>query len=489
MKKIFDPLFKRVYVPLTYTLPVILAVFAISGGYISVVVIDHILKNEVLLYPGLADDIRKLSDIIKISSLVFLVLAIAIGILLSRIINQAVESIISSQGQIEKGKPLSPVPQQMTGDELEKLTGSFNQMVSRLNSYILDSLMGCTIILDQDTNILSMNASARKTLNVGDDEDVHRKMEDVLGNGGMNADFIQIMKSALKEGMVSSSREVAFHFKGGGAVTLGLTASVLRNQAKEPAGLFVIFKDLTRIKELQLQMQRTEKMISLGRLSASIAHEIRNPLGSIKGLTQLLMERSPEDEKVQRYTGVMIREIERLDRVVQNLLNFANPTEQEFEECDINEVVREAVQLACYKKSQNRPNIEEAYDTSAPHAFAEREKLFQAVLNIVLNALEASGENDRVSVRTRFCANSLFFRQVNDHDGIRVEVSNTGSTIPPEIMEKIFDPFFTTKSEGSGLGLAITQQIISAHNGNLKVDSRDNTTTFGIELPLSRANV
>lgn len=477
------------YVPLTYTLPIILAVFAISGGYISLVVVERILEQHVVTDPGVAEDILKLSKVIKISSLVFLALSLVVGTLLSRAINSTVEQMIESHAHIRAGVPVNPVQPQMSGDELEKLTGSFNQIVNRLNSYILDSLMGCTIILDQDANILSMNAAARKTLDVAEEADVHRGIEEILGNGGANREFIQIMKSALRDGMISSSREVAFHMRGGGEVTLGITASVLRNQNKEPVGLFVIFKDLTRIKEVQLQMQRTEKMVSLGRLSASIAHEIRNPLGSIKGLTQILQERAPGDEKVQRYAGVMIREIERLDRVVQNLLNFANPTEQEFEECDINELVREAVTLACYKKTERRPNVEQVYDVSAPRAFAEREKLFQAVLNIVLNALEAAGEDERVMVRTKFCADSLIFRGTSDRDGILVEVSNTGAVIPADMMEKIFDPFFTTKAEGSGLGLAITQQIISAHNGNLKVKSQDNLTTFGVEIPIARANV
>ena len=487
--KIISQLFKRVYVPLTYTLPIIMGVLAFSCGYISIVFLDYMLGHGSTLPIGSIHELLKVMNYIKALTLIFVFLAVVIGILLSRSINEAVAGIVSSHASIKRGEAVRPMREYTSGDEMEKLTESFNRTVDQLNSYILDSLMGCTIILDEQMNVLSMNASARKTINIPDDADIHRNLEALVGQNGANREFISLMRSSLKEGLVSSSREVMFSPPGGESVTLGLTASILRNQSKGAVGLFVIFKDLTKIKEIQRQLQRTEKMVSLGRLSASIAHEIRNPLGSIKGLTQLLMERAPEDEKVQRYTGVMIREIERLDNVVQNLLNFANPTENAFEPCDVNEVVREVVALACYKRSENRPRIEEDFDTSAPQVFAEKEKLFQALLNIVMNAFEASGKNDIVKVSTRFRAENFFFRDMADRDGILVEITNSGSTIPAETMEKIFDPFFTTKAEGSGLGLAITQQIISSHKGNLKVRSKDNLTTFAIELPISAQHV
>ncbi|MBI5177849.1 MAG: PAS domain-containing protein [Nitrospinae bacterium] len=485
MPAVSGHLFKRVYVPMTYTLPIIMAILALSCGYIAIEFLDYMLGHGSALPLQSINEVMRVIKVLKVITVMFVIAGAVLGILMSRAINQAIEEIIASHGQIKEGAPVRPVQVQASGNELERLSDSFNRTVNQLNNYILDSLMGCTIILDQNLNVLSMNAAARKTLHIPDAAEIHEGLAELLGKGGENREFIELMRVSLLEGMVSSSREVPFTPAGGDMVTLGLTASVLRNARKEPVGLFVIFKDLTRIKEVQKQMQRTEKMVSLGRLSASIAHEIRNPLGSIKGLTQLLMERAPEDEKVQRYTGVMIREIERLNGVVQNLLNFANPTDHAFERCDVKDIVREVVALASYKKAENRPRIDEEYDTTAPAIMAEREKLFQALLNIVINALEAAGKDDAVQIRTKFRAESFQFRDMDDHDGVVIEISNTGSTIDPDTMEKIFDPFFTTKSEGSGLGLAITQQIISLHNGNLKVRSKDNLTTFIIELPIS----
>ncbi|MEE8484174.1 MAG: ATP-binding protein [Nitrospinota bacterium] len=482
---IIKRLFSRVHVSILYTLPVIVVVFALSGGFVAIVFIEEVMPKD----PGAMMEVNRLAlqnaiKIIKIISIILIIFAGIVGVLLSRSINQSISSIVKSYRNIKDGKPLEEVEARLSGDEMEELTANFNRVVEVLNSYILESLMGCTMILDNDLNVLSMNMAARNAMAVGEYENVHKKLGDVLGGQAENLTFLELLKSSIKEETVSSSEKISFRAKNGETVTVGLTASILRNEKNEPVGLFVIFKNLTKILEVQRQIRRTEKMVSLGRMSAGIAHEIRNPLGSIKGLTQLLMERSPDDEKVQRYTGVMIREIDRLNNVVQKLLNFSNPTEREFTKCDINEILKEVVELAGYERKEGRAHLKEEYDTSAPVILAEREKLVQALLNILMNALEITGPNDEITIKTYFGPEQFVFEDLEDRDGIAVEITNTGSTIEPEMMEKIFEPFFTTKEEGSGLGLAITQQVIASHNGNLKVASKNTSTTFRIELPI-----
>ncbi len=482
---IIKRLFSRVHVSILYTLPVIIVIFALSGGLVAIVFIEEVMPKE----PGAMMEVNRLAiqnaiKVIKIINIIIILFAVIVGVLLSRSINQSISAIVKSYRNIKDGRPLEEIEARFSGDEMEDLTANFNRVVEVLNSYILESLMGCTMILDNDLNVLSMNMAARGAMAVGEYENVHKNLDDVLGGQAGNLNFLELLKSSIKEETVSSSEKISFTAKNGETVTVGLTASILRNEKNKPVGLFVIFKNLTKILEVQRQIRRTEKMVSLGRMSAGIAHEIRNPLGSIKGLTQLLMERSPDDEKVQRYTGVMIREIDRLNNVVQKLLNFSNPSEREFAECDINEILKEVVELAGYDRKEGRAHLKEEYDTSAPIILAEREKLVQAILNILMNALEITGPDDDITIKTYFGAEQFVFEDLEDRDGIAVEITNTGSTIEIEIMEKIFEPFFTTKKEGSGLGLAITQQVIASHNGNLKVSSKNASTTFRIELPI-----
>lgn len=489
LKNISNRLFAKVRVPLIYSMPVILVVFALSTGYMAIVLLEAVLPKNPMIMSVDVFTIRKLISIIKVLTILYIFLALIVGILISRKIHDSVTSVVNSYENIISGLPVKPVDVLDTGDEMQELTENFNKIVSRLNSYILDSLMGCTIVLDNNMSVLSMNSAARNTLKIDEEMNIHKNINNLLGSENANNPFIELIQASLDEKTISSSKEIPYKPPDSEWMTLGLTTSVLKNDKDEHVGLFIVFKDLTKIEEIRLQMQRTEKMVSLGRMSAGIAHEIRNPLGSIKGLTQLLLERSPDDEKVQRYTGVMIKEIERLDNVVKSLLNFSSPNEQKFEECNVNDILKDAINLVGYERTEESARLEEDYDTSAPPIMAERERLLQAVLNILINAFAACGPNDRISIKTHFKPEQFHFNDNADSDGVEIEISNTGPPIPQKEIEKIFDPFFTTKTEGSGLGLAITQQIVSAHNGNLKVESSEGLTRFRIELPIATQNV
>ena len=219
-------------------------------------------------------------------------------------------------------------------------------------------------------------------------------------------------------------------------------------------------------------------MTLMGRLAAGIAHEVRNPLGAVKTCAQFLEKNSGLDEKNRHFIELILREAKRMEGLVSRLLNYARPDECDTQYADINAVIDNAVELASLKANQVHIKIEKRYDAAIPGLFIDAKRLSQAILNLLLNAVNAIDGSGRISVTTAFAAES---------QKVRIVIRDTGEGIPKELQEKIFDPFFTTRAGGTGLGLAIVQQIIFEHNGTITVESlQGEGTAFTILLPVGQ---
>lgn len=227
------------------------------------------------------------------------------------------------------------------------------------------------------------------------------------------------------------------------------------------------------ILEIEEQLRRADRLSALGELSAGMAHEIRNPLGSIRGTAEILQEGiDPADERYE-FTRILIREVDRLNRVVQDFLRFARPAPVERDRFDVNETLREI--LALTRQERLKAGVAaEIKGGEIPLLAGDREQLKQAFLNLILNALQAMPGGGQLTVVTRL-------------RDARVEISfaDSGQGIAAENLSRIFNPFFTTRQEGTGLGLAITHRIIQGHGGRLEVASQvGKGTTFTVVLPV-----
>jgi two-component system, NtrC family, sensor histidine kinase HydH len=253
-----------------------------------------------------------------------------------------------------------------------------------------------------------------------------------------------------------------------------------REQLEESAkGLEASYQQLQGQSELIIsieeQLRRAERLSALGELSAILAHEIRNPLASIRGTAEILMEDGTPPESRHEFLEILVKESDRLNRVVEDFLRMARPEPTSKKECDVNEELGNIVTLLSAEARGRKVELQLA-SSPLPHLVADGEKLRQAFMNIVLNAIQASPAGGRVAVSTDFDQAKR---------SVQIRISDNGPGIAPDAIAKIFEPFFTTKGNGTGLGLSITKKIIEGHGGAIEVDSRPGQgATFRITLPV-----
>jgi two-component system NtrC family sensor kinase len=241
-----------------------------------------------------------------------------------------------------------------------------------------------------------------------------------------------------------------------------------------------------RTKELkvaQLQIIQSEKLASIGKLSATIAHEINNPLNGILTYTKLIEKRLGRDslsedeiQKIKSYLATMIRETERCSTIVRNLLDFARQREPALKfDVNVNTLIDDSLNFISNQISLQEIEVIRQY-SELPPITADPQQLRQVFLNILVNACEAMPKGGKIIVRTSY---------LKDEEKVHVEIEDTGMGIDKEVLDKIFDPFFTTKEKGTGLGLSVVYGIVNAHKGDLKIESKKGEgTKVIIKLPL-----
>ncbi|HAD05377.1 MAG: histidine kinase [Desulfuromonadales bacterium GWC2_61_20] len=230
------------------------------------------------------------------------------------------------------------------------------------------------------------------------------------------------------------------------------------------------------ILDIEDQLRRADRLSALGELSAGMAHEIRNPLGSIRGTAEILQDGIDPADPRYEFTRILIKEVDRLNRVVQDFLDFARPPTPLRASVDPVAVLREVLQLTRQLALKNGVEVSLDADAVSATVAGEEEQLKQAFLNLVLNALQAMPTGGTLTIAAG-----------SEGGEVQLRFRDSGPGIPLDLQEKIFNPFFTTRREGTGLGLAITQRIVSAHGGRLEVASAMGAgSTFILALPAEK---
>jgi two-component system sensor histidine kinase HydH len=284
------------------------------------------------------------------------------------------------------------------------------------------------------------------------------------------------LKERLDKGQTILEEEMECAFGDGKPVPLSVSASKIVNEEGDFVGTIVILRDLGEVRSLQEEIRRKEKLAAVGSLAAGIAHEIRNPLSSIKGLATYFGNKFAETDEDKESAGVMVREVDRLNRVISELLEFARPSELKLKQKNIKELLEHSVRLVQQDAKSNNIEIDLAVSDGLPSALLDPDRFSQALLNLYLNAIQAMDEGGVLSVKST----------LGEEGEIKVEIADTGAGINPNDLNKVFDPYFTTKTKGTGLGLAIVHKIIEAHNGEIRIRSAPGKgTVFTLLIPIS----
>ena len=242
-------------------------------------------------------------------------------------------------------------------------------------------------------------------------------------------------------------------------------------------GAVEISKDITRDIQLQRSIMQQEKLVSIGRLSAGVAHEINNPLTTILTSAMLLQEDFPAGHPVSQELELIAKETMRCRSIVTALLNFARQKSPEVKRCSVNALIAETVALTRKQSAFKDVELRVSLDQKIPPLRLDPQQMVQAVINLIINAIESTEPGGHISVRTE---------SDPDKKIARIEVADTGAGIPPGLLNQVFEPFFSTKESGTGLGLAITHGIIVQNGGRIAVASPPGQgTTFTITFPIS----
>jgi two-component system sensor histidine kinase HydH len=284
----------------------------------------------------------------------------------------------------------------------------------------------------------------------------------------------QMFAGNIQRGEAERQREILLDLDPKKPMTLQVASIVVVDNDALFAGEVLLIRDLTAVKQLEKELRRSERMAALGKMAAGVAHELRNPLSSIKGLAVLLQSHLSASGGDAATAEVLVKEVERLNRSIGELLDYAKPGQLKRESMAIAEIIRKTVSLIQVDAESYGISINLVLAADLPVVPVDPDKLNQVLLNLLLNALQAMPDGGELSVRT-------------ERDGrmMVITIRDSGVGIAPENLQRVFDPYFTTKSDGTGLGLAMSAKIVEEHGGMIKIASIENEyTEVRVILPL-----
>ena len=359
-------------------------------------------------------------------------------------------------------------------EKIRQLSRELEDVKNDMES-IIQSIASGIMITQMNDTVTYVNQAGEKILGYSKDELIGKPFQ-ILGLREKQS-VIHFLLNNPEE--LDTRKEGWMRRKDGSEFPVGFTLNNHISIRGEMMGKIVIFRDLTNIYRTQEEILRMDRLVSLGKLSSGIAHELRNPLAGIKTTAQALGEELSEDDPRREYLSRITKEIDRLNDLLKTFFSFAKPQKLNLVPCHIKDIINEIIPFLIKEISDKGIHFVENYAPRIPKIKVDKNQMHQVFLNLFLNAIQAMPGGGELNV-----AVGLSTPDGMKQNFVRVEVSDTGKGIPPHLIERIFDPFFTTKSKGIGLGLSIAYQIIKKHGGTIKVESQwEKGTSFVINLP------
>lgn len=428
---------------LLYFAPVILSSikFGFKGGTITALIVGIMYSPQKLL----AFDFR----VETINELLDIALFFAIGIIIGLIVEKKNLAVDSIDHQLRK-----------------------YVILENYSNSIFESIRNGIVSINKDYLITSLNTGAKEILGIKNDcigsniTDIFPSCEDI------KVIITDVMKTGKPQENIEKNLNIQCKDI---TVEIGIHPLSLEKKSK---GVVLIIEDITDVKKIKEQMQRNDKLATVGELATGIAHEIRNPLAIIKMIEQTMQSELKDNKDAIIELQVIDEEIERANRVIKSLMEFGKPSKNEKNSYSLNEIIDDV--LIIVNKYLSQHNVRILFEKSEiPTAEVDKEQMKQAFVNLIFNAVEAMPDGGEIKITTKFLPDKW----------IQVVFQDSGQGITEENKEKVFSPFFTTKIEGTGLGLSIVHRIIEDHGGIIKLSSKIGTgTTFELLFPIGKSS-
>ena len=356
------------------------------------------------------------------------------------------------------------------------------------NETLLQNLTTGVIAADADGLITVFNKEAEEITGLPSGKSVDRSIDE------LPAALRDVLRETLRTGEFQYDREVVLR-SGDEGVIVRASSSIFHGQEGQMLGALMVLTDITALKRLEEQIRRSDRLASLGTLSAGMAHEIKNPLVSIKTFAQLLPERYNDSDFRDTFSNLIGHEIDRIDSLVNQLLRFARPAKPLLRPVHVHDVLEKSLTLVGHRLYQREIKLSRFWNAEVDTIRADPDQLEQVFLNFFLNAMEAMKQGGELTVLTEVRPaeewpvgiNPLKGKHGEPREVLRITVRDDGEGIRHEDIPHVFDPFFTTKDYGTGLGLSVVHGIVQEHGGEIEVESElSRGTAFFILLPLVR---
>jgi two-component system nitrogen regulation sensor histidine kinase GlnL len=352
---------------------------------------------------------------------------------------------------------------------------------------VLAGLPDAVIAVDADLRVVFWNAAAEELTGRSARRADGRMLKDLFAG---DAALVRRLGETLATGESRSAADSAIERVDRRELPVSIVTAPLFAKDGAVAGAVAVLRDLSRIRQLEAEVRRGETLAAAGRMAVGLAHEIRNPLGAIRGAVQLLSRELGVDSRLQEYTTVLLTEVDRVNRIIEMLLDLARPIPVRLVPLNLHQLLERVALLTEESARARRLTVVRRYDPSLPPVMGDEDRLVQVFHNLVRNAMDAVADGGRITLATRVSLNPLFGKM--DVGGgprsmVEAQVIDEGSGIPAAARARIFDPFFTTKPHGLGLGLAICHQILEQHRGAIDIESEEGRgTAVTCFLPVAR---
>lgn len=343
-------------------------------------------------------------------------------------------------------------------------------------SQVIASMATGIISIDQDVKITAYNDKALQLLSINTSKIRNIKLNKILNFNkiGINRTLSECITVLDKEVHYTANVDLA-------PTPLAFNVTPITTGDGGCDGAVIQIRDLSEIKRLEELVRRSEKLAAIGKLAAGIAHEIRNPLSSIRGFTQFLGRGFKPESPEKKYSNIIIKEVDRINRVVTDLIGFAKPLDPNKQETDVEQLLRHTIDLVQSDALSRHVTLKHAVGKDLMPVYLDESQITQALLNLLLNSLQAVEDKGCIQVDVKMN---------KDKTRLLISVEDDGQGIDREARAKVFDPFYTNHEDGTGLGLPIVHKIVENHGGLIHIDSppegKKKGCTFTIELPVAK---